>query len=126
VPNPKAVGEMTEAVILAHLVQRGDTLLLPFGNNQQYMVIDRDGDLIRAQCKTGRLRNGVVRFCVCSINGFTGEHRDYKGQADVFLVWFRELNTVYEVPVDVCGKLWAIFACRAHAQRSESLRAPLE
>ena len=44
-PNPKAIGEMTEAVILAHLILRGDGVLLPFGNNQRYdMVIDRGGD----------------------------------------------------------------------------------
>jgi hypothetical protein len=54
---------MTEAVILAHLIQRGDLIALPFGNNQRYdMVIDRGGALLKAQCKTGRLRNGVVRF----------------------------------------------------------------
>ena len=96
---------MTEAVILALLIQRGDTVSLPFGNNQRYdMIVDRGGGLIRAQCKTGRLRNGVVVFSTSSCNGFTGEHRDYKGQADVFLVWCPQLNTVYEVPVSSCGK----------------------
>ena len=104
-PNPKAIGETTEAVILAHLIQRGDRVCLPFGNNQRYdMIIDRQGALIKAQCKTGRLRNGAVRFNVTSCNGFTGEHRVYKGQVDVFLVWCPQLNTVYEVPVAACGK----------------------
>jgi hypothetical protein len=104
-PNPKAIGEMTEAVILAHLIQRGDCVSLPFGNNQRYhMIVDRHGKLIKAQGKTGRLRNGVVVFKVSSCNGFTGEHRDYQGQADVFLVWYPELNSVYEVPVAACGR----------------------
>ena len=71
------------------------------------MIIDRGGTLIKAQCKTGRLRNGAVQFRACSTNGFTGESRGYKGQVDVFLVWCRELNTIYEVPVDACGKLRA-------------------
>jgi hypothetical protein len=96
---------MTEAVILAHLIQRGDTVSLPFGNNQRYdMIIDREGRLVKAQCKTGRLRNGVVLFNACSFNGFTGAQRDYRGQADVFLVWCHELRTLYEVPVEACGK----------------------
>jgi hypothetical protein len=105
VENPKAIGETTEAVILAHLIQRGDNVSLPFGNNQRYdMIVDRGGKLIKAQCKTGRLRKGVVVFRASSCNGFTGEHRDYKGQVDVFLIWCPELNTVYEVPVAACGK----------------------
>src|SRR5438552_3656657 len=37
-------------------------------------------------------------------NGFRGEHRGYKGEVDVFLVWCPELNTVYQVPVASCGK----------------------
>jgi hypothetical protein len=75
---------MTEAVILVHLIQGGDSVSLPFGNNQRYdMVIDREGRLVKAQCKTGRLRNGVVLFNACSFNRFTGAERDYRGQADV-------------------------------------------
>jgi hypothetical protein len=105
VANSKAIGETTEAAILAHLIRRGDSVSLPFGNNQRYdMIVDREGALIKAQCKTGRLRNGVVVFKVSSCNGFTGEHRAYGGQVDVFLVWCPELNTVYEVPVAACGK----------------------
>jgi hypothetical protein len=105
VPNPKAIGELTEGVILAHLLARGDGVALPFGNNQRYdMILDRDGTLMKAQCKTGRLRNGVVKFRVASTNGFTGECRDYRGQVDVFLVWCPELNAVYEVPVAACGR----------------------
>jgi hypothetical protein len=103
--NPKAIGETSEAVIMAHMIARGDGVALPFGNNQRYdMILDRCGTLIKAQCKTGRLRNGVVRFKVVSTNGFTGKDRDYKGQVDVFLVWCPELNAVYEVPVGTCGK----------------------
>ena len=58
----------------------------------------------RAPHPAGRLRNGVVVFKVSSCNGFTGEHRDYKGQVGVFLVWCPELNSVYEVPVAAGGK----------------------
>ena len=48
--NSKAIGETTEAVILAHLVRRGDSVSLPFGNTQRYdMIVDRRDKLIKAQ-----------------------------------------------------------------------------
>ncbi len=122
--NPKAIGETTEAVILAHLIQRGDSVSLPFGNNQRYdMIVDRRGKLIKAQCKTGRLRNGVVVFKVSSYNGFTGEHRDYKGEVDVFLIWCPELNTMYEVPCGCLREAANVFAYRADEERPGGLRA---
>jgi PD-(D/E)XK endonuclease len=44
------------------------TVLLPFGVNQRYdLVLDLDGHLVKAQCKTGRLRKGVVSFSTRSV-----------------------------------------------------------
>jgi PD-(D/E)XK nuclease superfamily protein len=124
VPNPKAIGETTEAVILAHLIQRGDGVSLPFGNNQRYdMIVDRGGVLMKAQCKTGRLRRGVVRFPVHSINGFTGACTSYRGQVDVFLVWCPELGKVYEIPVDTVGTGWASLRVRPCRQRTKVRQA---
>ena len=45
------------------------------------------------------LRTGSWFSKLSSCSGFTGEHRDYKGQVDVFLVRCPELNSVYEVRV---------------------------
>ena len=57
------VGERSEAVIFAELVKRGHRVLIPYGNNHRYdLVIDVGGRFLRAQCKTGRLRDGVIRF----------------------------------------------------------------
>jgi hypothetical protein len=55
--NPKAVGEKTEAIILAELIRNDLVVLLPFGDNQRYdFVVDNHGEFIRIQCKTGRYR----------------------------------------------------------------------
>ncbi len=104
-PNPKAIGENSEAQALARLLGMGKVVLLPFGNNQRYdLVIDEGGVFIRAQVKTGRLRNGVVSFRTCSTNGFTGVSKGYTGEADVFLVYCPENREVYQVPVAEVGR----------------------
>ncbi len=102
--NPKAIGELSEGIALAHLLKNGAVVLLPFGNNQRYdLVIDEGGVFVRAQVKTGRLRNGRVVFKTNSVNGFTGKRRDYLGGADVFLVYCPETDEVYRIPVSDCG-----------------------
>ena len=98
--NTKTIGERSVACILAALLKAGKTVLLPFGDNQRYdMVIEEDGNFTRIQCKTGRLRNGVIAFNVCSQAGGSGKRRDYQGEIDVFGVYCPELDTVYIVPI---------------------------
>lgn len=102
--NSKAKGEISEGVILATLLKKGDVCLLPFGNNQPYdIVIDRNGTLLKGQCKTGRIRNGVVCFNTCSTNGFTGETKTYRGLVDLFWVYSPEDGKVYEIKPEEVG-----------------------
>lgn len=102
--NPKAIGEISEGFVLAHLLKLGKVVLIPFGNNQRYdFVIDDNGTFVRAQVKTGRLVDGVVVFKTSSVNGFTGARRTYAGVADVFLVYCPETEVVYSVAVGLCG-----------------------
>jgi PD-(D/E)XK endonuclease len=101
--HPVDVGLRTEAAILAELVRRGYQVLVPFGTNQRYdLVLDVSGRFVRAQCKTGRLREGVVRFSTRSIRSNTREtfFRDYAGEVELFLVYCPETNGIYAVPVD--------------------------
>ena len=104
-PNPKAIGERSEAIILAHLLRRGAVVLLPFGNNQRYdLVVDLGGGLFkRGQCKTALHRKGRVEFWSCSSSGARRQRHHYRGQADVFWVYCSDLDKVYEVPVDAVG-----------------------
>lgn len=98
--NPKEVGERTEAAILNHFIQKGIPVSLPWGNNRRYdMVIDVDGKLLKAQCKTGTYKNGVVSFSTSSKSGGK-ERKDYKGQIDCFLVYCESLNKFYKVDIE--------------------------
>ena len=101
--HPVDVGQRTEAAILSELVCRGYAVLLPFGVNQRYdLVLDLNSEFVRAQCKTGRLVKGVVRFPTRSVRSNTVKTltRGYQGDADLFLVYCRATGRIYAVPVD--------------------------
>jgi PD-(D/E)XK endonuclease len=103
--NSKAIGERTEGIILAHLLKKGYSVSIPFGNNQRYdMIVDTGERLLKVQCKTGAFTNGCVSFSTSSVNGFTGQRTNYRGQIDVFLVYCSHTDKVYIVPVDAAGK----------------------
>ena len=83
--------------------RHGYAVLLPFGVNPRYdLVIDIEGRFVRAQCKTGRLRRGVVEFRTRSVRSNTVRTimRGYEGEADIFLVHCRDTGRIYSVPVD--------------------------
>ena len=110
-PHPKDVGDVTQAMVLAKLVEAGKQVLTPFGENVRYdLVIDEGDRFLRVQCKTGRLRNGVVKFNACSYTyhhpnnrGLRVYQHHYRGAADLFGVYCPETRGVYLVPVDDVG-----------------------
>jgi len=101
--QPVDVGQRTEAIVLAELVKRGHRVLVPFGTNHRYdLVLDTDDGFVRVQCKTGRLRRGVVRFNTVSVRSNTKHaiRRAYYGEADLFMVYCPETERVYALDVD--------------------------
>jgi hypothetical protein len=110
--HPKSVGDQTEAMVIARLVQANKTVLLPFGENQRYdLVIDEGDRFTRVQCKTGRLRGGAVWFNTCSLTyhhpnnqGLRTYRHTYHGQADAFGVYCPETDRAYLVPVNEVGR----------------------
>jgi len=101
--HPVDVGHRSEAAILAQLVRRGYRILLPFGVNQRYdLVLDCDGQFLKVQCKTGRLRDGAVRFSAQSVQSNTGGTRvkHYLGEVDLFAVYCPDNDRVYVIPAD--------------------------
>lgn len=102
--HPVDVGERSEAIIFAELVKRGHRVLIPYGNNHRYdLVVDVGGRFLRAQCKTGRLRGGVVRFNTASTRANT--LRTYTtpydaDQIDLFLIYCPDTDRVYALDVD--------------------------
>ncbi len=103
--NSKAIGERTEAQVLAALLKKGLTVLIPFGDNQRYdLVIDENGKFTRIQCKTGRLKKGAIAFNTCSIDVNTQKRKSYYGEADLFGIYCPETDKCYLIPVRDCGK----------------------
>jgi hypothetical protein len=110
--HPKAVGDRSEAHVLAALVDHYPTVLTPWGENCRYDFVIETGDreLLRVQCKTGRLRRGAVQFHARSftyhhprhVRGEAVEHRSrgYADDVDLFAVYCRDNGKVYLVPVE--------------------------
>ena len=105
VRHPKDIGDWTTLMVIAALREQGIDVYLPFGENTRCDLISYDGNrLSRIQCKTGRLRGGVVVFRPCS----TYLHhpnpkirtRSYVGEIDEFGVFCPENGAVYLVPID--------------------------
>jgi hypothetical protein len=102
--HPKTIGDRTTLAVMAAFEAVGVPFLVPFGENTRYdLVLDLGTDLARVQCKTGRLRQGAVRFRTCS---YYFHHpnpkrpsRDYIGEVDYFGVYCPETTGVYLIPI---------------------------
>jgi hypothetical protein len=101
--HPVDVGERSEAIIFAELIKRGHRVLIPYGTNHRYdLVVDVGGRFLRVQCKTGRLRGGVVRFNTAStrantLRAFTTPYD--ADQIDLFLIYCPDTDRVYALDV---------------------------
>lgn len=101
--NTKTVGELTEANVLATLIREGYSVSIPFGENTRYDYIIDDGVVMkRIQCKTGRYRNGTVRFDTNSQYRVKGKLQrfNYADTIDAFAVYCAELDKTYLVPIE--------------------------
>jgi hypothetical protein len=115
--HPVDVGARHEAAIIAELIRRGYGVLVPWGVNQRYdLVLDFGEKFVRAQCKTGRLRNGGVQFPTASVRVNTKGwiSRDYAGEVDLFLVYCPDNGRIYGVPIDECP----VGRCRLRISRT--------
>lgn len=97
-------GNLTEAKIPAAFAAAGYLVSVPFGSGHKYdFVIDDSTRLFRVQCKTGRVKNGVLVFNSYSQSGNGATERGYHGLADLFAVLNPESGDVYLVPVEKFG-----------------------
>lgn len=109
--HTKTVGDRTEAHLLAALLEHFDTVSLPFGENHRFdMLIEYEGRFLRVQCKTGRLRDGVISFATSSTTyhhpsnqGTRAYKHHYRGAADLFGVYCPANNGTYLIPVADVG-----------------------
>jgi len=109
--TPKAIGERSEAHIIAKLSEAGYYVLKPFGDNLRYDLIieDADGRFWRIQCKTGRSNGEYIQFAPASLYYHTRAGRtthgskNYKDQIDYFAVYCPENREAYLVPIAHAG-----------------------
>ena len=97
-------GNLSEAKILAAFVAAGYLVSVPFGAGHKYdFVVDDSDSLFRVQCKTGRVKNGVLIFNTYSQSGNGSVKMSYRGFADLFAVLNPDDDKVYLVPVNEVG-----------------------
>lgn len=99
--NTKHVGDISQANVMAALLKKQCSVLLPFGDNQRYdLVIETPDGFHRIQCKTGRIRSGAIEFPVASSSNHRrgGARRPYLGQIDYFGVYCPCNGKTYLVP----------------------------
>ena len=127
--NNKTIGERSEAIIMAKLLEVGYGVLTPFGDNRRYDLVieDADGNFYRIQCKTGWVENNgaYIQFKTASSYYHTKAGRtshgrkDYRGQVDYFAVYCPEIRKVYFVPVDHVGTASASLRLLPTANKQE-------
>ena len=101
--HPTDIGQKTEAIILSELVKLDLKVLVPFGINHRYdLVVDTGDQFLRIQCKTGKLKDGVVAFNSKSVHAHRGKvDRPYTSEEiDVFAVYCPQNDCLYWVPIE--------------------------
>jgi len=105
VEHPKDIGDRSTLAVMLALTGLGYDVSVPFGENTRYdLIVDNGARLERVQCKTGRLRHGVVTFRTASSYAHHPNPKPrqlhYRGQVDAFAVYCPENGGVYLVPID--------------------------
>lgn len=96
--KPKQIGEISEAKIIARLLELEIPVSKPFGDNQPYdLIIEQNGKLLKIQCKTGRLKNKSItcKLTKARINTKSQYVTNYIGLVDAFIIYCPENNECY-------------------------------
>ena len=99
-------GAIAEAAITAAAVELGFVVLRPLVEGRRYdLIIDTGPDLLRVQCKWGRLKKGVivVILATCRHTPHNGYVRTRYGpdEIDGVGIYCPDLKRCYYVPIDV-------------------------
>lgn len=98
--HPKAKGELTEQKVITRLMELGYKISKPIGDNLPYdIILDKNKQLIRCQIKTGKRKNGIIRFnsCKCRINTKGSYRTYYVNLMDYFIIYCYENNNFYMI-----------------------------
>lgn len=95
-------GDLTEQIVITELKRREISVSTPVGDNERYDIVieQSDGDLLRAQVKTGRLKEGTVRFNGQSqhTNASGHTYERYGDDIDCFVVYCYDTDQTYLIP----------------------------
>ena len=104
--NTKRTGDISEAVAITALLKGGANVLIPFGDCNRYdLVAEFEDKFYRIQVKTGWIEKGNIRASVSNNTTEDGKtiRRSYKGQVDFFIIFCRETDKLYLLPIEACS-----------------------
>ena len=114
--DPNRIGEISQARVLAALIEAGKFVYLPIGQaGRSDLVFEDERGLFRVQSKTGGIFNGAMFFPTQSLRAAHRETewkrvaRDYQGDIDYFGVYCTDNGKVYLVPIAVAATHWRCF-----------------
>lgn len=99
--RPNEIGLRAELEVATACTRAGMAVYAPLldSHGRVDLVVDKDDQLLRVQCKSARMRgDDVLFFRTCSNTG--NSPRDYFGEIDAFGVYSPHLERVYLVPID--------------------------
>jgi hypothetical protein len=100
-------GDLTEQIVITELKKRQISVSTPVGDNERYdIAIEQpDGNLLRVQVKSGRLKNGTIRFSGLSqhTNASGHTYKRYGEDIDCFVVYCYDTDQTYLIPAAEVG-----------------------
>lgn len=108
VNSSKRKGDISEARVIAKLLEMGYDIFTPFGENTSSDIIIDDGDELKeVQIKTAwETGNGCVQFRTSrtTSNRTTTKRSNYEGEIDIFISYSGERDEFYCVNIDEATK----------------------
>ena len=101
--NTKDIGNLSEILCIAALMQRGLSVSIPYGENDSYdFIADCNGSLFKLQCKTGRTvvagESFLIPLHTTTKNSKTSHSHGFKGLVDFIIAYYN--NQVYLLPIN--------------------------
>jgi len=106
--NTKTIGEIGEAHVLAHLLEKDYTVLVPWGDNKRYdLVYESNNKFVRIQIKTISIKNGVIPIDLTStylVKNNKRIHKKYsEKEIDELWVYCLTNKEIYCIPIEELG-----------------------
>jgi len=102
--HTKLKGDIGELIAAQELLRRGWHVAFPYGENLKYdLIIEKDGDIKRAQVKTVMPKNGVLHINCRSSNNWSVVHYD-KNDFEVLIAVDLNTSKVYFIPSKKIGR----------------------